>query len=116
MKKVGELTVEIIKSFGLDYEAGKEIYLSHKRRRHMRKHRDEFSDFDNVFSRIDEIIGDPDFVGLHPDGQSLQYIKKIDGNVLVAVRLGNDLDVRTMYVIRESKLQNYLNSGRIKKM
>ena len=28
----------------------------------------------------------------------------------------NNLDVRTMYVVKESKLQNYINSGRTKKM
>lgn len=116
MKKVGKLTAEVIQAFGLDHEEGKEIFLSNRRKRHMKKHSDEFLDFEDVFSRIDEIIGVPDFVGLHPDGQSLQYIKKIDGNVLVAVRLGEDLDVRTMYVIKETKLENYINSGRIKKM
>ena len=55
-------------------------------------------------------------MGLHPNGKSLEYVKKIDGNVLVAVRLGDNLDVRTMYVVKESKLQNYINSGRTKKM
>ena len=36
-------------------------------------------------------------------------------NVLLAVKLDKYLDVRTMYVITDNKLQNYLNSGRIKK-
>lgn len=116
MKIVGKLTSEVIKAFGLDYEEGKEISLSLRRKRHMEKHRDEFSDFDETFESIDEIISNPDFVGLHPNGKSLEYVKKIDGNVLVAVRLGDNLDVQTMYVVKESKLQNYINSGRTKKM
>ena len=37
-------------------------------------------------------------------------------NVLLAVKLDKYLDVRTMYVITDNKLQNYLNSGRIKKV
>ena len=40
MKIVGKLTSEVIKAFGLDYEEGKEISLSLRRKRHMEKHRD----------------------------------------------------------------------------
>lgn len=116
MEKVGELTAKVISAFGLDYEEGKEIFLSPKRKRHMEKHRGEFEDFDGVFARIDEIISNPDYVGLHPNGQSLEYIKKIDGNVLVAIRLSEKMTVRTMYVIKDTKLENYLKAGRTKKM
>lgn len=116
MKKIGQLTKKVIKAFELDYEVGKEILLSRKRKRHMEKHRSEFNDFDGAFERIGEIIRNPDFVGRHPNGQSLEYVKRIDGNVLVAVRLSNELTVRTMYVISEAKLKNYIKTGRTKKM
>lgn len=116
MKKIGQLTNKIIKTFGLEYEVGKEILLSRKRKKHMEKHRSEFDDFDATFERIGEIIQSPDFVGRHPNGQSLEYVKRIDGNVLVAVRLSDKLTVRTMYVISETKLKNYIKTGRTKKM
>ncbi|TWT09771.1 PBECR2 nuclease fold domain-containing protein [Streptococcus sp. sy004] len=116
MKKVGKLTKKVIEAFKLDYEEGTVILLSPKRKKHMEKHRDEFSDFDVAFENIDEIIKNPDYVGRHPNGRSLEYIKRIDGNVLVAVRLGEKLDVRTMYVIRDTKLKNYIKAGRTKKM
>lgn len=116
MKRIGQLTDKVIKAFGLEYEAGKEILLSPKRKKHMEKHRDEFADFDGTFERIDEIVQNPDYVGRHPNGQSLEYVKRIDGNVLVAVRLSDKLTVRTMYVIKDTKLENYLKAGRTKKM
>ena len=71
-----------------------------------------------AYESIPEIIRDADYVGLHPNGDSLQYIKKIDGNVyvLVAVSLGvEEGSVRTMYSITENKLNNYLASGRLRK-
>ena len=81
------------------------------------KHVAEFSDFEKAYESIPEIIRDADYVGLHPNGDSLQYIKKIDGNVLVAVSLGvEEGSVRTMYSITENKLNNYLASGRLRKM
>ncbi len=116
MKKVGQLTKEIIKIFALPYEEGTEILLSHKRKKHMKKHQDEFVDFNGTFDRINEIIQNPDYVGRHPNGQSLEYIKRIDGNVLVAVRLSEKLSVRTMYVIKDTKLENYIKAGRTKKI
>lgn len=116
MKNVGKLSKKVIETFDLDYEEGTLIKLSPKRKNHMEKHRDEFSDFDTTFERIDEIIANPDYVGQHPTGKSLEYIKKIDGNVLVAVRLSDKLTVRTMYVIKETKLKNYIESGRTRKI
>ncbi|XOW02360.1 hypothetical protein QK906_07520 [Streptococcus thermophilus] len=69
-----------------------------------------------MYERIPEIIAHPEYIGCHPNGLSLKYIKRIDGNVLVAVRLCDKLNVRTMFVIKDSKLKNYLNAGRAKKM
>lgn len=115
-RRIGYLSQKLIDLFGLDFEAEKPILLSDKRKKHMEKHRDEFEDFDKAYDRIEEIIASPDFVGRHPSGRSLEYIKKIDGNVLVAVRLSESLTVRTMYVIKDSKLENYLKAGRTKKM
>ena len=94
MKTVGHLTPKVIKAFDLDYKPGEEITLSAQRKKHMEKHRQEFSDFDATYERIPEIIAHPDYIGRHPNGQSLEYIKRIDGNVLVAVRLCDKLNVR----------------------
>ncbi|AND00323.1 TPA: dihydroorotate dehydrogenase [Streptococcus suis] len=116
MKIVGQLSKKIIEEFGLSLAEGTEIWLSPKRKKHMEKHRYEFVDFDSTFERINEIIQHPDYVGQHPNGQSLEYIKQLDGNVLVAVRLSDKLMVRTMYVIKDTKLENYIKAGRTKKM
>ena len=110
------MTPKVIIAFNLDYKPGDDITQSAQRKTHMEKHRQEFSDFDAIYERIPEIIAHPDYIGHHPDGQSLEYIKRIDGNVLVAVTLCDKLNVRTMFVIKDSKLKNYLNAGRAKKM
>ena len=110
------MTPKVIKAFNLDYKPGEDITQSAQRKKHMEKHRQEFSDFDAIYERIPEIISHQDYIGHHPDGQSVEYIKRIYGNVLVAVTLCDKLNVRTMFVIKDSKLKNYLNAGRAKKM
>nr|WP_269473446.1 hypothetical protein [Streptococcus thermophilus] len=47
-----------------------------------------------MYERIPEIIAHPEYIGCHPNGLSLKYIKRIDGNVLVAVRLCDIIWVR----------------------
>lgn len=56
MKIVGHLTPKVIKAFNLDYKPGEDITLSAQRKKHMEKHRQEFSDFDAIYERIPEII------------------------------------------------------------
>ena len=70
MKIVGHLTPKVIKAFNLDYKPGEDITQSAQRKKHMEKHRQEFSDFDAIYERIPEIIAHPDYIGHHPDGQS----------------------------------------------
>lgn len=114
---VGIIEKEIAMTFGIAEHADKNIVLVQKRKKHMIKHAAEFSDFEKAYESIPEIIREADYVGLHPKGDSLQYIKKIDGNVLVAVSLGvEEGSVRTMYSITENKLNNYLASGRLRKI
>lgn len=116
MDIIGCLTEDIIKMFELKYEPDTKIYMDAGRKKHILKHKDEFTDFEKTYSSIAKIIKEPDFVGIHPNKQSIEYIKKLDENVLVAVRLNDKLNVRTMYAITEIKLNNYIKSGRTKKI
>ena len=52
MKTVGHLTPKVIKAFDLNYKPGEEITLSTQRKKHMEKHRQEFSDFDATYERV----------------------------------------------------------------
>ena len=49
MKIVGHLTPKVIKAFNLDYKPGEDITQSAQRKKHMEKHRQEFSDFDAIY-------------------------------------------------------------------
>lgn len=116
-KKVGILTNEVINLLNLDKSLLDDltIYLNPNRKKHMIKHQNEFKDFEKVYDSISAIIQNADYVGKHPNGKSVEYIKKIDGNVLVAVRIDKKLTVRTMYTITDTKLKNYIKSGRTKR-
>lgn len=92
------------------------IYQSAGLEKHVRKHRKEKS---TILSDIPIVIQQPDYVGCSPkEPNSVELVKKIGENVMVCVKLDSKngyLYVASVYTISESKLNNRLNSGRLKK-
>ena len=116
--EVGKFSQEIITEFGLSYNENDPIILAKNRKKHMlKRHGDEFADFEKTYSQIPDILTTSDYVGLHPDGKSLQFAKLLEENTLVAVRLDpKNGNVRTMYPLTDNKLKNYLDAKRMREM
>lgn len=73
------------------------------------------------FDKIEEIINNPDYVGINPSKktESIEYVKIFEDNVLVALKIHESKDfyyIPSMYTITDYKLQSRLFSGRIKKV
>lgn len=115
--KVGKIKKQIIDLLELNLEQEKNIFLFENQKSHFEKHRDEFEDLEKVVEEIPNIISNPDYVGLHNNKNSVRYIKRLDNNVLVAVRLNNkNANVRTLYKITDDKIKKYLELDKIKKV
>lgn len=121
--QIGKLTpghVEFLKIINADVEApiNADILFDKARIDHIEtRHLKEFGSHENLqeaIANIPEIINNPDFIGLHPDGESINFIKKFECNVLVAVRLNNrgPLWIRSAYPITIEKLTKFLEKGR----
>ena len=71
-------------------------------------------------TKISEIISSPDYIGINPkESGSFELIKKYDDNVLIGIKLdikSNYYYVATLHDIKQSKINNRLFSGRIKKI
>lgn len=94
-----------------------DILFWRDRIRHTERHRKDFvseEEYELCFSKIPSIIQDPDYVSIHPNKNSISFIRKFSDNVSVAVRLSMDgrLAYRTMYPLRESQLKNYISQRR----
>ncbi|MBF0709715.1 MULTISPECIES: PBECR2 nuclease fold domain-containing protein [unclassified Gemella] len=94
------------------------IIISNGLKSHMIKH-----NHSNVLSYIDnikEIIKNPDFVGVNRriKGTSVEYLKLLDDNILVAVKLdskNNYFYTASMYEVKTAKLEHMIKTGRLKK-
>lgn len=68
---------------------------------------------------IPQIIAAPDYVGHNPkEPNSIELVQALDANRMVCIKLDerdNTLYVASFYTISLAKLNNRLNSGRLKK-
>lgn len=92
------------------------IYQSSGLQKHVKKHQKEKA---TIMSDIPTVIREPDYIGCNPkEPDSVELVKKFGENVMVCVKLDSKneyLYVASVYTVSESKLNNRLNSGRLKK-
>ena len=71
-------------------------------------------------NKIGEIISTPDYIGVNPkECGSFELIKQYDNNILVGIKLdikNNYYYIATLHDIKQSKIENRLYSGRLKKV
>lgn len=118
---VGEIGEKIADLAKINYTGN--IYAAPGVVKHIkRRHKDELSDnvLNNLIEVIKVILSSPEYIGTHPKkvGESIEFIKEIDENLLVATELDvkeGYLYIASLYPITHSKIKNRLHSGRIKK-
>ncbi|WP_314237766.1 hypothetical protein [Abiotrophia defectiva] len=58
-------------------------------------------------------MGSADYMGRHPKGQSIEFVKKLEENTLVAVRINQSkLTVRTMHALSKRTFNKKLAKGK----
>ncbi|MFL0194425.1 hypothetical protein ACJDU8_02390 [Clostridium sp. WILCCON 0269] len=116
---VGILGDDVISQFDLKISKRK-IYFSNDKILYTKKHAYKFKnikEYKKCVEATPDIIKNPDYIAMHPNGKSIEYIKKIDSIVLVAVRIKpyGDLWVKSVFPITQAKLDLYIKSGTAKK-
>ena len=73
----------------------------------------------HLVSSIPLVISSPDYVGKNPkENSSIELVKVLSDNVMVCVKLDDKkgiLYVASVYTLSAGKINNRLNSGRLKK-
>ena len=116
---VGKLNQSVINLLGLNIKSV-DIIFSKDKIEYTHKHEQDFANYQE-YKRLTEltpdIIANPDYVAIHPNGNSLEYIKVIDEIMIVAVRIKPQgvLWVKSVYPISEAKFAIYQSWGTLKK-
>lgn len=116
--KIGELSQEVIDILNLDLKPQNINIWSTRIQEHCEKHKKEYStpnSYNQAIRLIPEIIKNPDYVGLHKNG-NIQYVKKLDDISLIGIQVlkgSGNLLFRTIFPISETKLKNSIKSGKL---
>ena len=114
--KIGELNQVVIDLLHLDLKPQNINLWSARIEEHCEKHKEEYSTptaYHQAVKSIPLILSEPDYVGLHKNG-NIQYIKRLNDISLVGIQVlkgSGNLLFRTIFPISEVKLKNSITSG-----
>ncbi len=113
---IGKLSQNVIDLLGLSHSEC-DIIMWEDKYKYIYKHIEDFKteeNFYNCISKIPETIADPDYIGVHPTKNSIEYIKRIDELFIVAIRVKNGkLALKTAFPLTEKQLQDYIKSNTV---
>ena len=119
MRRVGQSTSEVINTLGLNHSAGCPIYIGETNIAHMKDTHPV--DYEKYGLQIEEILSNPDYVGLNPKDGSIEYVKEFlveREYVKVAVRIAHSgkFYARSIYVLNTKRVQNFIRKGTLKRV
>ena len=115
MEKVGSITDKILAQYKIEV-INSNVYVHQGTFKHISKRHPDILNSKDI---IIKVLDSPDYIGQNPkEKSSLELIKKIDENYLVAIKIDiktNNLIVASTYKISDSKLQKMILSNRVYK-
>ena len=112
---VGNISKNVAEALSLDVKPGTPIYIAESNITHIRETHTET--YIKYFDRLSDIIKYPDYIGIAGVyAPSIEYIKKfeIEGELVnIAVRATKKgiYYLRSMFIIDEGRLNDYLSKG-----
>ena len=115
---VGSISEHITQLLGLRTPKDCSIYLGQSNLSHMQNSHP--ADFAKYGAELGNILRNPDYVGQNPSDGSIEFVKEyqVDNEyVKVAVRLSNAdrFYARSLYVLNNNRVKNYIAKGTLKK-
>lgn len=117
---IGKISNKVIETLNIKEPIDCNVYLGESNIQHMQsKHPADYSMYGD---QINLILSDPDFVGINPADDSIEYVKEFSVNndfVKVAVRISAGSQryyARSIYVLNPSRVHNFIRKGTLKKL
>ena len=119
IKEIGQFSPEITKLLNLNIAENTPILIGDSNIEHI-KNRHPY-EYDKYFHRIDEIIKEPDYVGINPKDNSIGFVKlfKINSEyVRVAVKViaSGKCYCKTLHLLSTYNAERYIERGTLKKL
>ena len=118
-KEVGRVSAHIVSLLGSTLQQDQPIYLGTSNIAHMQKRHPH--DYAKYGRYISQILAQPDYVGENPKDGSIEYVKEFmveKEYVKIAIRISGNgaLFVRSLYVLNQNRVKNFIAKGTLKKV
>ncbi len=118
MRKIGFISDKVKSILNIQSLEDDNIYLGSTNIEHMQNSHPK--DYEKYKDQLRNIVNTPDYVGINPKDSSLEYVKefKIENEyVKVAVRVttSNKYFARSMYILNNKRVENFINKGTLKR-
>ena len=119
MKQVGTLSVKVINILQLNIAPNTPIFIGSSNIEHI-KNRHPY-EYDKYFNQLQEILAEPDYVGMNPNNNSIQFVKlyKVDSEYIrIAVKLtpGKVCFVKSLHMLSTYNAKRYIEKGTLKEL
>mgnify|MGYP003294315167 CR=1 FL=1 len=117
--QVGEVKANVIAALGLNIPADTPILLGDSNINHMKSRHP--NDYEKYGKYIEIILRNPDYVGINPSDNSIEYVKEfcISDNeyVKVAIRVSQSgsFYARSLYTLNPFRVKDFVSNGTLKK-
>lgn len=118
IRKVGSFSENVIALLGVDVIPGTPIFIGETNIEHIKsRHTYEYEHF---FPDIEEIIRNPDYVGVNPKDNSIGFVKLYQINeeyIRVAVRTSSagKFFVKSLHMLSTCNAERYIERGTLKR-
>lgn len=108
--QVGTITQDIINILGItNIKPNTPILLGDTNIKHMQMSHP--ADYQKYSSHIVNILCSPDYVGVNKKDNSLEFVK-----VAVRISLNGNVFARSMYILNNNRVKNFITKGTLKKV
>ena len=119
MKTIGYFSKEIIDLLELNIENNTPIFIGQSNIEHI-KNRHPY-EYDKYFDDLEDIIKNPDYVGLNPKDNSIGFVKEYLINsefVRIAVRVTSNKKcyIKTLHLLSTYNAERYIEKGTLIKL
>ncbi|MCC8044691.1 MAG: hypothetical protein LIP12_04230 [Clostridiales bacterium] len=119
MKPVAHISEKIINILNLPLAPNTPVYIGETNIEHI-KNRHPY-EYKRYFPHIDEIINEPDYVGLSPKDSSIMFVKlyEVRGEYIrVAVKITQKSTcfAKTLHMLSSCNAERYIDKGTLKKI
>jgi len=113
IEKIGEFPSEVIDVLKLDIPKGTAIYIGESNIEHMKSRHPQ--EFEKYYSRLPRILSEPDYVGINPKDESIEFVKQFGKHIKLAIRIANDGEyyARSLYMITSKRVANFIKDGKL---